>query len=136
MKKQLLALAATSTTVLGLVAGGAMGATTAFASGGGTTCQNDQSISGVQCLGQINGNSIEIDISNVGNGNNLQLVNLQNDLNNILNESNIDILGIQAQVNAVAVAVVPVVIKDLDVVVCQVKVAELGYVNTNLANCN
>jgi hypothetical protein len=134
MNTRLLSLAATSTTLLGLMATGAMGSTTALA-GGGTNCQNDQSISGVQCLGQINGNNIEIDISNVGNVSQNELNVLNVAVQGILDANKV-IVPIQVQVNDIAVAVVPVVIKDLNVLVCQVKVIELGVVNTNIANCN
>jgi hypothetical protein len=76
--KPLLSLAATSTTVLGLMATGVMGSTTALAAGfNSVTCMNDYD--GVQC-----GQSISIDIDDIAPLSSSLLRTLQNEINDWL----------------------------------------------------
>ena len=135
MTKRLVSLAASSVAALGIMATGVAGATTAFAGGntGNVTCSK-QGINVIACNGLINGNDIDITISNLLNNNNIDVNVLSNDLDNVLNENKL-IVPIQVQVNDVAVGVVTVLVKDLDVLVCQGKVVELGVVNNNIALC-
>jgi hypothetical protein len=137
MRKRLLALAATSAATFGLMATGAMGTTTALANGttGGTTCTNVSAGSiVVQCVGQINGNTVTIGIGEINVLSQDQLNVLNVDIDKVLN-NDANISDIQLEVNKVAVDVVSVVVKDVNVLVCQVKVVELGVTNVNIAKC-
>jgi hypothetical protein len=137
MPKRLLSLAASSAATLSLVAAGVASVATPVSAAGGTgnvVCSK-QGINVIACNGLINGNNINITISNLLNNNNINLSVLSNDLDNVLNHDKV-ILPIQIQVDKVAIDVVSVLVKNLDVLVCQVKVVELGIVNNNLALCN
>jgi hypothetical protein len=136
MTKRLFSIAASSVAALGIMATGVAGATTALAGGstGNVTCSK-QGVNVIACNGLLNGNNVNIDVSNLLNNNEIDLNVLSNDLDNVL--QNIDVTApVQVQVNDVAVGVVTVLVQNLDVLVCQVKVVELGIVNNNLALCN
>ncbi len=84
------------------------------------------------CIGQINGNVVTVSPSVIITGNDVSV--LENFLNgDALNVANIS--DSQTQVNVLAADVSHFLNNSLNVNVCQVKVIELGLVNTNIANC-
>jgi hypothetical protein len=104
MKKQILALAASSTTVLGIMATGVIGSTTAFAGGANNVCTNYQSIKLVECVGQVNGNTIKVEI-------------------NALNENELNILSGDTLV---------VLAKDIDVI--EATTGDVNVIAVNVSN--
>jgi hypothetical protein len=133
MKTALTRFAASAAVSL-LLLGGAMSTTPALA-GGATNSTCSRVVVQVVCVGTISGNPITVTISdnNILNGNeiNVLTVNENKILNDFANENDI-----QTQVNDIA-AENAVVLKDvLNLSVCQVKVVEVGVVNTNIANCS
>jgi hypothetical protein len=108
------------------------GPATAAASGntGGSTCS--QVVVQVVCIGEINGNTVTVNTGAILSGTDISV--LENNLNNVLNNSvNPDT---QIEVNNVAVGVVAILKNVLNINICQVKVIELGWVNTNIAKCS
>ena len=113
---------------------GFLGTTPAAHAGGGSTATCSVIVVNVVCIGNIgiNHNNVEIDILNVD-------VNHLIDVKNVLNNNEVNILNnilnpdIQTEVNDIASQNV-VIVNEL-VNVCQVKVIELGVVNTNIAKC-
>jgi hypothetical protein len=89
----------------------------------------------VVCIANITtGDIIEVNIENVNVFNDSQLLVVQNFLNNNLTNF-LNISNVQVRIDKIALDVVTVVVKDLKIVVCQVKVFELGLVNLNIAKC-
>lgn len=87
---------------------------------------------GAVCIGQINGNTVEVDIGNVTILSGNQVTVLQDFLDNdAVNVSNLDV---QTQVDTIAVDVADVA-SNLGISTCQIKVIEIGVVNTNIARC-
>jgi outer membrane lipoprotein SlyB len=135
MKKQMLALAATSTTVLGLMATGAMGTTTAFANGGGTgnnTCTNYFSLKLVECVGQVNGNTVKVDISalndielNILSGNELTVV-----------AKDIDVIEATTGDVTVIAAKVGDVLSGLHVNACDIQVVNVQLLTKATSTCH
>lgn len=132
--KRLLSLVATTTIVLGIMATCAMSSTTALA-GEGTTCQNDQSISGVQCIGYIYGtNPVLINIEDSGPLNNVRLNVLDVYLDNFLNPGGIQPFPPTGQ--QIADQVVLILEKELDVHTCTVVISEPNFVPPPTAQCH
>ena len=114
MKKQILAIAASSTTVLGLMATGVIGGTTALAGGTPTfVCENAPfEVLKVECIDAVHNITIELDVQNVLNGTQLNVLNgslngntiLSGDLNNV-NILNGSLNGVQADVDIITVDV-------------------------------
>ena len=98
---------------------------------GNSTCSNGSGTS-VNCIGTVNGNTVNIDISKnkVLSGNELNILTVELDkvLISVIN------LPVSVQVNTIATKTV-LILKALNVQICDVKVAELGLVNTNIAKC-
>jgi hypothetical protein len=108
------------------------GPATAAASGntGGSTCS--KVVVQIVCIGEINGNTVTVSTGAILSSNDISV--LENNLNNVLNNSvNPDT---QVEVNNVAVGVVAILKDVLNINICQVKVIELGLINTNIAKCN
>ena len=119
----------TAALFVGLLSGPA----TATAAPGNPTCSNQGGgNSKVTCIGTINGNTVHIDISNVRILTNNEL----NVLNFELEKVFISLINapINVQVENIANNTV-LILKALNVQICQVKVVELGVVNLNVAKC-
>jgi hypothetical protein len=86
----------------------------------------------VSCDGALNGNHVDTDISDIRvlSGNELHVLEVELDkvFVTVVN------LPVLVQINTIAAAVV-VILKTLNIDVCQVKVGELGLINTNIAAC-
>jgi hypothetical protein len=109
------------------------GPATATAAPGDPICSNQGGGSStVKCIGTINGNTVNIDISKIRilSNNELKILNVE------LKKVFISVINlpIDVQVNTIATKTV-LILKALNVQVCQVKVVELGVVNTNIAKC-
>lgn len=89
----------------------------------------------VVCLGTINGNDVNVEISNIRILSPGELTLLQANENNLF-LSLINVGDIQTQVNNVASGTVIILKNVLNISVCQVKVIEIGLVNTNIAKCS
>jgi hypothetical protein len=130
MKKQILAIAASSTTVLGLMATGVIGGTTALAGGTPTfVCENAPlEFVKVECIDAVHNITIELDVQNVLNGTQLNVLNgslngntiLSGDLNNV-NILNGSLNGVQADVDIITVDVKNA-LNDATINLCQVHV--------------
>ncbi len=133
MKSMLTRLAASATISILMLAGIFAGAPAQ--AGGSTHASCSNVFVQVICIGTINNNPITITIGdiNILNGNQINILNVQenNLLNNVASENDI-----QTQVNDIASGNV-VILKDvLNIFICQVKVVEIGVINTNIAKCN
>jgi hypothetical protein len=100
---------------------------------GGTGGFHCNAVIGAVCIGQINGNSVEVDLGNVTvlSGNKVDIENFLN--NDAVNVANLDV---QTQINKLAVDVAGFLNHNLGFQVCQIKVIEIGLVNTNIAKCS
>ncbi len=84
------------------------------------------------CIGQINGNVVTVSPNVIVSGNDVSV------LENFLNEDAVNVANIsdtQTQINVLSADVSNFLNNSLNINVCQVKVIELGLVNTNIANC-
>jgi hypothetical protein len=121
--------------VTALVAIGLFGqVVSAAANGGGGGGTGGFHCSGVVtvCVGQINGNTVTVSPSVTVTGNEVSV------LENFLNHDSVNVANIsdvQTQINVLAVDVSHFLNHSLNVNVCQIKVVEIGLVNTNIANC-
>ena len=98
---------------------------------GGFTCN---ALVGAVCIGQINGNTVEVDLGNVSILSPHDITVLQDFLNNdAVNVANLDV---QTQINKLAVDVADFLNHSLNLQVCQIKVIEIGLINTNIAKCS
>jgi hypothetical protein len=134
MKKQLITLAATSTTVLGLMATGAMSPATAFAGGGSgnNTCTNYQSVKLVECVGQVNGNDVKVDISAL-NGDELNILS-GNTL--VVLAKDIDVIeATTGDVNVIAVELGNV-LSGLHVNACDIQVVNVQLLTKATSQCH
>jgi hypothetical protein len=119
----------TAALFVGLLSGPA----TATAAPGNPTCSNQGGgNSKVTCIGTINGNTVNIDISDIrvltDNEINILNVELEKVFISVINAP------INVQVDTIAAQTV-LILKALNVQICQVKVVELGVVNLNVAKC-
>jgi hypothetical protein len=136
MKKQLLALAATSTTALGLMGAGLMGATTVHAGGTPTfVCVNAPlEVLKIECIDASHNNILsEIDVNhvltigelvsveNVLNNSNVlsQDLNNNNILNGVLSGNQVDVDKV---ISDIQVALVPVEVNIGNVTVCNINI--------------
>jgi hypothetical protein len=106
---------------------------TASAAPGNPTCSNQGGgNSKVTCIGTINGNTVNIEISDIRvlTDNELKFLNVE------LEKVFISVVNLPIQIRVDTIAAQTVVIlKLLNVAVCQVKVIEIGVVNLNIAKC-
>jgi hypothetical protein len=101
---------------------------------GGTGGFECTAVVGAVCIGSINGNSVEVDLGNVSVLNGTEVNALQDFLNNdAVNVANLDV---QTQINHIAVDVADYLKNTQNISVCQIKVIEVGLVNTNIAKCS
>jgi hypothetical protein len=118
---------------VGLFAVGAL-SVPATAAAGNNNCSNEGpgGNNHVKCSGLISGNQVNVDVSNINvlSGNHLDVLEVK------LDDLYVTLVNVPVniRVNTIAAAVV-VILKDLGILVCQVKVVEIGIVNTNIAKC-
>jgi hypothetical protein len=122
--------------VTALVAIGLFGQVVSAAAngGGGSGKSGGFHCSGVVtvCVGEINGNPVTVSPSVTISGNDVSV------LENFLNHDSVNVANIsdvQTQINVLALDVSNFLNHSLNINVCQVKVAEIGLVNTNIATC-
>jgi hypothetical protein len=106
---------------------------TAIAAPGDTTCSNQGGgNSTVKCIGTINGNTVNVNITNIRILSDFELNVLKVELDKVF--ITVVNLPVSVQVETIAKNTV-IILKALNVQVCQVKVFELGLVNLNIAKC-
>jgi hypothetical protein len=113
-----------------LMVGLLSGPATATANPPGTGVNSCSNGIAIACWGQDSGNPITVEIGNVSvlSGNAVKV-----ELEKVLND-NVHIGNVQLRIDHIASDLV-LKLKALNVLICQVKVLEIGLVNLNIAKC-
>jgi hypothetical protein len=107
----------------------------ATAAAGNNNCSNEGpgGNNHVKCGGVISGNQVNVDVSDIRVLTDNELSVLEVKLDDLyLTLVNVPV---NVRVNTIAAAVV-VILKELGILVCQVKVGEVGVINNNIAKCS